>query len=122
MARFGWIGLLIGWLTWRQVDDQQWAAARCDGATRWTVLTRLCLPAGWPLLLAGSAVVAALSLGDIATTSLVQVPGIRLVAHVILEKFHRLEDDMLIALSVGTVVLTLPAVVAVAIGLRRLTR
>ncbi|HNQ24835.1 MAG TPA: hypothetical protein PKK06_17275 [Phycisphaerae bacterium] len=119
VARFGWVGILVAWLAAASVPAELAEQARSDGAGPLALLLHLHVPMYWPTLLAGSAVVAALALGDIATSTLVAIPSVRLVAHVIIEKFHRLEDDMLIALSLWLVCITLPVVAALAGALRR---
>ena len=50
----------------------------------------------------------ALAVGDLATSSLVRVPDFNPIAHVIVEKFHRREDDMLVCLSLSLVAASLP--------------
>jgi ABC-type Fe3+ transport system permease subunit len=108
-ARFGWIGLLAGvvllWRMERELIDQ----ARIDGAGSGDILWRLHLPLGAPVIMGTIAVVAALSAGEVAATTMLRVPSYSPVALVIIEKFHRFEDDMLISLSLMMVATSLVA-------------
>ena len=108
IARYGWIGLLVAWLARRATTTEVRDQARSDGAGRLERLTHLDWPLAWPTLVGGAGVATALSLGEVAATALVQVPALRLCVHVIIEKFHRLEDDMLIALSLWLMLEILP--------------
>ncbi|MCH7994802.1 MAG: hypothetical protein IIB57_10220 [Planctomycetes bacterium] len=109
IARFAWLGVLVAWLAWaagaRELSDQ----ARVDGASEPMVATRIRLAAHFPALAAGGVVVAVLALAEIATASLVRVPSVGLISLILIEKFHRLEDGMLAALSLWLVI---PAVAA----------
>lgn len=125
VARYGWIGMLVAWLARRATTAELSAQALSDGAGRLVRLTHLDWPLAWPTLVGGAGVVTALSLGEVAATALVKVPALRLGAHVIIEKFHRLEDDMLIALSLWLmlVILTVAGVLCLAVrGRGRLAR
>ncbi len=95
LARYGWIGLLAGWLAMRTVPRELLDAARVDGAGEGRLVTALHLRLGAPVLTCGAAVVAALAAGELAATTVVQPPTVRLIAQVIIEKFHRFEDGML---------------------------
>ena len=108
VARYGWIGVLVAWLARRASTVELRAQAESDGAGSLDRLTCLDWPLAWPTLVGGVGVVTALSLGEVAATALVRVPALRLCAHVIIEKFHRLEDDMLIALSLWLMLVILP--------------
>jgi hypothetical protein len=63
-----------------------------------------------------------LSLAEVAGSSLVQVPGIRLVSHIIIEKFHRFEDGMLVSLSLWLVGVALVVSLMGLAALRRTSR
>jgi hypothetical protein len=52
-------------------------------------------------------------------SSPVRVPGFSPIAQVIIEKFHRFEDGMLISLSFWLVAAALPGVVLLIVALRR---
>ena len=112
-ARFAWIGCVIALsLEHRlgRLSDQ----ARTDGAGPLRELVHVNLPMWSPTLLFAAAAVTALALGDVATTTLIRVPDFNPVAHVIIEKFHRREDDTLVSLSVALVVAAFPAVLLAA--------
>lgn len=110
-ARFAWLGVMVAWLAWsagaRELSDQ----ARVDGASEPMVATRIRLAAHIPALAAGGVVVAVLALAEIATASLVRVPSVGLISLILIEKFHRLEDGMLAALSLWLVIPALAAAV-----------
>jgi len=103
VSRFGWIGLLAAYLIVRSTPPDLVAQARTDGASRAGVIGRIQLPMHWPIPICASAVIAALSMSEVASSTLVRIPQINLVAHIIIEKFHRLEDGMLISLSLSLV-------------------
>jgi ABC-type Fe3+ transport system permease subunit len=119
VARFGWIGVLVGLLVSESTAQDLVAQARTDGATNLAIWRYIRLPLNWPALLCAAAIVVALSLADVAASSPVRVPGFWPVAHVIIEKFHRFEDGMLISLSFWLVAAALPGVVLLIIALRK---
>ncbi len=109
VARFGWVGILTGFLAWRTLDQDTTDQMRLDGVDRSTALSRILIPMNWPILLAAVAAVVALSVGELPASTLVRVPQVNLLAHIIIEKFHRFEDGTLVSLSlwlmaIGTVV------------------
>ncbi len=99
IARFGWIGIATGMLVVHARKDDLSAQARTDGATQGDLVFHLFLPMNWALLCGGIAVVAALSVADVATSTMVRVPTFNPIAHVVIEKFHRFEYGMMISLS-----------------------
>ena len=103
VTHYGWVGMLAAAAAapWRRSEVIR--QAQLDGADAAAALDRVVLPLHWPVLLAGAGMVAVLSLGDVAACSLVRVPGYAPLAHVLIEKFHRFEDDMLISLSLTVV-------------------
>jgi len=109
IARFAWIGALVGAVLSatqsRDLTDQ----ALLDGATRRQAWWQIVVPPQKRLLIGAVAIVTALSLGEVPGSALVRVPGYSPIIHVIIEKFHRMEDDMLIALSLLLVAAGLPA-------------
>ena len=111
VARFGWIGVLAAWMVRSAADREQMQAARMDGADEPAVLWQVGYRAHWPVLLAAVSVVTSLSVAEVATTSMVRVPGVTPVSLLLVEKFHRFEDDMLVALSFVPMLTALPAVV-----------
>src|SRR3989304_3988553 len=67
----------------------------------------------------GVAVIAVLPVADVATSSLVRVPTFNPIGHVVIEKFHRFEDGMLISLSLCLVSAAIPPALLFAWALRR---
>lgn len=108
VSRFGWIGLLAAMVATAQTPATLVAQARTDGAGEADLIRRVRLPLALPTLLAAVAVIAALAAADIATSSLVRVPAYGPIAHVLIEKFHRFEDGMLVSLSLWLVAATIP--------------
>jgi len=137
VCRFGWIGLLaatsmsrglqparsnqlrILGCTLQETTQDLIDQAAIDGADRFSILTRILIPMRLPMLLAAVAVAAALSISDVAASAMVRVPSYSPLAHVIIEKFHRLEDDVLISLSLVLVAVSLLSIAPVAIALQR---
>jgi len=119
VARFGWIGMLVGYLAmanvWPDLVDQ----ARTDGADAFTVDTRVRLWPNLPVLASGGLIVAALSLADLTAIALVRIPTIGTISLTLVEKMHRFEEGMLVSLSLWLVLAALPAAGALAIALRR---
>jgi ABC-type Fe3+ transport system permease subunit len=114
LARFGWVGLLAGWLAMRSVPRELVDAARVDGAGGLRLVAGLHARLGAPILACGVMLVAALSAGELAATTVIQPPTVRLIAQVIIEKFHRFEDGMMAWLSL---VLVLAAAISAAVTL-----
>ncbi len=119
VARFGWIGMAIGMLVIPGRKDDLSDQARTDGATNADMISHLFIPMNWAILCGGVAVIAALSVADVATTSLVRVPTFNPIAHVVIEKFHRFEDGMLISLSFCLVSAAIPPALLLAWALGR---
>lgn len=103
LLHFGWIGLVTVQLARRTLARDIPAQAALDGATGACYLWRVFLPNTWPTLSVGAGVITVLSMGDVAASTLVRVPSFNPMAHVIIEKFHRLEDGMMIALSLNII-------------------
>jgi ABC-type Fe3+ transport system permease subunit len=99
VARFGWIGLLVALLVLRHRVGDLSAQARTDGATESGILSHLLIPMNWALPAAGVAVVAALSPADLSVSALVRVPTFNPIAYIVMDKFHRFENGMIVALS-----------------------
>ena len=108
VARFAWVGMLVAAVITVRSGGDLAAQARTDGADEVGILRFIYLPQAAPLLLCAMGVVTALAVGDLATSSLVRVPDFNPIAHVIVEKFHRREDDMLVCLSLFLVAASLP--------------
>jgi ABC-type Fe3+ transport system permease subunit len=119
ISRFGWIGVLTALVVKRTSVQSLIDQARTDGASDAAILARIQIPASWPALLCGAAIVAAMSVADVATSSLVRVPSFSPIAHVLIEKFHRFEEDMLVSLSLLLVFATLPPALLFTLALAR---
>ncbi len=122
IARFGWIGVVAVRLTIWQTPADLIQQARADGAGSMSVLGGVHLAWGWPTLLVGVLAIAALAVADVAASALVRVPSFTPIAHVLLEKFHRFEDGMLIALSLWLVGAAIVPSLAASLALRRRAR
>jgi iron(III) transport system permease protein len=119
VARFGWIGIATGWLAQMGVGRAQREAARSDGATETGVALRIGLAGQWPTLACGVFVITALSLSEVATTALVRVPAVNPIALILIEKFHRFEDGILVGICLVLTAVSLPgALLAGAVGRR----
>lgn len=118
LARFGWIGIAAAMVMNATTPDDVIRQARADGAGRWSVLMRVQIPLHWPTLLAGFVVVGVRALADVAASSMVRVPSFSPIAHVLIEKFHRFETEMLVALSLWLVVAAVPAVMLISQAMR----
>jgi len=118
IARFGWIGVLAGAFVADHLRGDVAAQARLDGASETRLVLDVLVPLSSPLLVGGAVVVATLSLADVATTSLVRVPTFAPIACVVIDKFHRQEDGMLVSLSLCLIAATLLAVWALSSTLR----
>jgi len=122
VSRFAWIGLAMGILTIDSRRSEIIAQAATDGAGRCTILARILLPRLWPAWTCGAGIVAALSVAEVAASTLVRVPGASPVAHILIEKFHRFEDGMLVSLSLWLVTASLLAAGLMLGALRMLRR
>lgn len=118
VARFGWMGVLFAYVVVKQADEASIGAAMVDGATPGLATFRVTLANHWPTLFAGVLISAALSLADVATTSLVRVPVFSPVSLILIEKFHRFEDDILAALCVLLMVAACPGVALLSLAWR----
>lgn len=118
-ARFAWIGVLAMWLASRAGGEDLAAQARTDGADEVGVAWRIHAAASWPILLFGACLAAAMALAELPASTLVRVPSVGLIAHVLVEKFHRFEEGMLIALSLWLAAAALPAAVLLAVIFHR---
>jgi len=117
LVRYGWIGLVVAWIVRSETDPELIDLARLDGASRLQIAWRISAAGQLPLLAAGALIAAALSLAEVATVSLVQVPGIAPVSMLIVEKFHRFEDGFLVTLSLLPSLVMIPGVVLLVLAL-----
>jgi ABC-type Fe3+ transport system permease subunit len=119
LARFGWLGAVAGWLISREAAGCAAEQAATDGASRAQVMYCVILPGKWMMLAGIGAAVAALSLAELVASAMVRVPSFSPISQVIIEKFHRFEDDMLISLSLLLVLAAVPAALLIAGASRR---
>lgn len=117
VARFGWIGVLlaVALMPRRSPLIEQ---ATVDGAGRFDRLIHVQIPAAFSTFVGGFCIVTALALSDVAASTMVRSPSFNPIAHVLIEKFHRFEEPMLVAISLWLVLVTLPGVVWVLLILR----
>lgn len=104
LARFGWVGALTGWLVANSGGSALIDQARTDGATDFPILTMIRIPMNRSLILGGWCVIVALSLAESAASGLVQIPGFTPISLILIEKFHRFEDGILVSLCFCLVV------------------
>jgi ABC-type Fe3+ transport system permease subunit len=114
-GRYAWIGALASWIAISSIPRDELDATRIDGAAN-PIVTHLWVQ--WPVLLAGAFLAAAMAMSDVDTVAMVQVPTLRMVATIIIEKFHRFETGALVSLSIAMVTAAVPAVVAAALAMR----
>ncbi len=118
VTRFGWVGMLAAMAAttaYPSLIEQ----AETDGAGDANVLSAIRLPLVWPTLLAGGAIVVALALSDVAASNLIRVPTFNSLAAVLMEKFHRFEDGMLVSISLALAVAAVPPAIFAAIVVKR---
>lgn len=118
VARYAWVGLLTAWLAKAATSPDLIAQARTDGATETSITLRLRYLPNAAVLLAGIGLATAMALADVAVGTMLTVPGIGPISAILLEKFHRLEDGMLVALSLWLVIGAVPAAVLAWVALR----
>ena len=112
VARFGWIGMLAGMLMGRGGVKGIVEQAMTDGASRGEAFLRAAVGVHWPMLAASTTAIAALAVAELPASTVVRPPTFTPLAHVVIEKFHRFEYGMLIALCAVLVVIVIPAVAA----------
>jgi ABC-type Fe3+ transport system permease subunit len=118
-GRFAWVGVAAAWLAVRSEPAEVSAQAVVDGADGAALHLTVHLLHQWPTLLCGTFVAAALALADVAVVSLVEVPAVPMVSKILIEKFHKFETGMLVALSLWMMAAVLPGAILGVIVLRR---
>jgi len=107
-ARYGWIAFLAvgaaAMLRDRELDEQ----AAVDGASWPRTLWQVRLAGQWPALACAMLAIAALSVSDVATATLVQVSSVRMISLLLVEAMHRFEDGLLISISLWLLLAALP--------------
>jgi ABC-type Fe3+ transport system permease subunit len=97
VARFGVAVLLAQRLAAAAVTDELREAARVDGASAGQAFARVELPLTLPAIAGAGAAVALLGFTEVATTSLVQPPGVGSLALTLLNQIHFGRNDEVIA-------------------------
>lgn len=118
-SRFAWIGAIFGLCPRAMTQSKLVLQARTDGASEQAVASLVTIPLAAGLLVCGFAISMALGVAELPATTLVRVPDYNPIAHVLIEKFHRFEEEMLAALSLFLVIATIPGVVVSLVVLRR---
>jgi ABC-type Fe3+ transport system permease subunit len=122
LARFSFIGALVGWLLARAEPPAQRDLRTIDGAIGLAGWARICLAQSWPVLAGAALAMAALSLHEIEAAIWVQRPGEPFLARQMLDDLHYARDDRLavgvITMMVGGLALGLAAAWLVGIGVR----
>ncbi len=122
VARFAWIGLAVAAALHRRTDPALLDQAATDGAGAGDRLRYVILPTHWPMLAAAAGLVTVLGVAELPVTAMIRPPGFSPISLVIVEKFHRFEDGLLIALSLSLVALGLAAAVTWSWAVGRLRR
>ncbi len=123
LARFGFLGALVGWLLGRSEAREQRDLRRIDGAMGLAGWARICLAQSWPALAGAGLAMTALSLHEIEAAIWVQRPGEPFLARQMLDDLHYARDDRLavgvITMMVGGLVIGLAAAWLLGFGLAR---
>jgi ABC-type Fe3+ transport system permease subunit len=118
-ARFAWIGALVGWLMRAGGSDDLERAAGLDGATPGQVFWRVRVGLQWPLVLCGWLAASGFCLAELAAASQVALPQYGLLSMILIEKFHRFEEQMLVSISLTLQLLPLVALAVLMLILGR---
>lgn len=105
VARFSWVGLCVTGALRRRTSASLVEQARTDGATAGRIVRHVALAVHGPTLLAAVGLVMILSISEVPTASMLRPPGLAPISLVIIEKFHRFEDGLMITLSLTLVAL-----------------
>ncbi|UCG33480.1 MAG: hypothetical protein JSU68_02370, partial [Phycisphaerales bacterium] len=108
-ARFAWIGALVGWLMRAGGSDDLERVAGLDGATAEQVFWRVRVALHGPLVLCGWLAASGFCLAELAAASQVALPQYGLLSMILIEKFHRFEEQMLVSISLTLQLLPLVA-------------
>jgi len=118
-SRFAWIGAILGLYPRAMMKSDLVSQAQTDGASQSSVESFITLPLACGTLGCAFAIATEMSVAELAATTLVRTPDYNPIALVLIEKFHRFEEEMLVALCLFLVVATIPAVVGLLLLLRR---
>ncbi|MBI4718382.1 MAG: hypothetical protein HY763_11295 [Planctomycetes bacterium] len=122
LARFGWLGMAAVTFLLPPDRDPLTAQARTDGATPGVIAWRVHLPVVCPALLGVAVCAAAWAIAEVPASSLLRPPTFSPIALLVIEKFHRFETDMLIALGLWLVAGAVCAAAVLSWLLRRRAR
>ena len=96
IARFGWIALAAGLLTWTRPWQEVRALAAIDGAGDLLTARRVIWPMAWPLCAAAAQVVMVLSLREVPMTTLLAPQRPPMFVPMLMTWVHKLRDDDMI--------------------------
>ncbi|MBI3835856.1 MAG: hypothetical protein HY287_16135 [Planctomycetes bacterium] len=99
ISKFGWIGGIAGYAVVSARKTGLLAQASLDGASESAQLWRVVAPLHSRMLVACVTIVSALSLGEAATSDLVRIPAFQTAASILIEKFHRFEDEIVVGIT-----------------------
>lgn len=111
IARWGWVGCVAAWLVRRSTSRELIDQARTDGATRASAERGLGWRLHWPILASAALLATALTMAEVPAMSLVRPPGYGWMSLVLMEKFHRFEDQMLVTISLALACAPLPGLI-----------
>jgi ABC-type Fe3+ transport system permease subunit len=92
-------------------SDELEHVAGLDGATAGQVFWRVRVGLHWPLILCGWLAASGFCLAELSAASQVALPQYGLLSMILIEKFHRFEDQMLVSISLTLQLLPLAAAV-----------
>ncbi|MEE9296229.1 MAG: hypothetical protein V3W34_14880 [Phycisphaerae bacterium] len=114
-ARYTWIGLFAAWLAVRSESKDMIDSAALDVADFPTARIIVTMGGHWPVILCGGFIASAMAMADVAVVTIVQVPEPRMISTILIEKFHRFETPMLVAMSLWMVAAVAPGAILAAI-------
>ncbi len=118
-GRYAWVGCLACWVATRATARDQMESLRVEGAGSRSEVYGAMLGHHWPTLAGGMFLTGAFALADVDVVSIVAVPSPRMMATILVEKFHRFETGMLLSIGLVMTLAVVPAIVLATIALRR---
>ncbi len=113
-ARYAWIGLFAAWLAVRSETKGMIDSAALDVDDLPTARIIVTIGRHWPVILCGGFIASAMAMADEAVVTIVQVPEPRMISTILIEKFHRFETPMLVAISLWMVAAVAPGAILTA--------
>jgi len=96
MGRFGWLGLLAGYLTWSRPFSEIRDACAVDGAGPWRACWHVLWPVASPLLLAAALLVAILAMTEVPASTVLAPQRPQMLVPTLMGWVHmQRHDDML---------------------------